>query len=495
MTDHSKRRLAPGTIALGVLMLAAASWPRPAMGQGKTVVDQLTFPKLKEIPMPAVARETLPNGMKILLVEDHDFPIVGFQVMVRGGMLAEPPGKAGLAELTGIVLRSGGTQALTGDALDELLDRCGASISANAAADSIRLGGQTLVEYSDRVLPLLADILRRPAFQQDKLDLASRRMSSSIARRNDQAMGIAQREFTKLLYGKGSPYARQLEYADLQGVTRDDLVAYHAKVFRPDQALLAVFGDFKTADMKARLAQLFGDWKAGGRPAVYRVPPVPPAKGSVNYVEKKDIAQTFIFLGHPGLRHDDPDYPAVQVMSDLLGGGFASRIFKKVRTEMGLAYGAGGNIVPAYDHAGFFFFYTSTKPSTTLLALQTILDEVKRIREEPVTEEELNYAKSAYLNSYAFDFDSREKIVRRLLTYEFYGYPADFNTRLRNAVEKVTRDDVARVAKKHLQPALLSVVAVGIKEQFDKPLDVIGPVTTLDITIPEPPKAGTKPGK
>jgi len=139
----------------------------------------------------------------------------------------------------------------------------------------------------------------------------------------------------------------------------------------------------------------------------------------VNYVEKKDIAQTFIFLGHPGLRHDDPDYPAVQVMSDLLGGGFASRIFKKVRTEMGLAYGAGGNIVPAYDHAGFFFFYTSTKPSTTLLALQTILDEVKRIREEPVTEEELNYAKSAYLNSYAFDFDSREKIVRRLLTYEF----------------------------------------------------------------------------
>jgi len=142
--------------------------------------------------------------------------------------------------------------------------------------------------------------------------------------------------------------------------------------------------------------------------------------------------------------------------------------------------------VPAYDHQGFFFFYTSTKPSTTTVALRAILDEVKRIREAPVTDEELNYARSAYLNTYAFDFDSKENVMLRLLTYDFYGYPPDFNTRLRNAVEKVTKEEVRRVATKHLQPDLLSMVAVGIKEQFDKPLDTFGPVNPIDLTIPEP---------
>jgi zinc protease len=494
MTERRNRATAPGTLALAACLACLVTAPQLALAQGKTVADQLTYPKLKDIPMPAVARETLPNGMKLLLVEDHDFPVVGFQAIVRGGMLAEPAGRTSLTELVGTVLRTGGTEAMNGDAMDEQLDRMGSSITSSGTVDSVRVGGRALVEYTDKVLPLFAEVLMKPAFAQNKLDLAKRQRASNIARRNDNVQGVAQREFIKLLYGKESPYARQLEYADLEPVTRDDLVAYHAKVFRPDQTLIAVFGDFKADQMKARLVQLFGGWKAAGPAPAYRVPAVPPAKGSLNYIEKKDVAQTFLFLGHPGFRFDDPDYPAVQVMSDLLGGGFASRIFKKVRTEMGLAYGAGGSVVPAYDHQGFFFFYTSTKPESTTVALGAILDEVKRIREAPVTDEELNYAKSAYLNTYAFDFDSKEKIIRRLLNYDFYGYPADFNTRVRNAVEKVTKDDVLRVAKKHLQPNVLSIVAVGIKEQFDKPLDTFGPVTVIDITIPEP-KAPAGPKK
>jgi predicted Zn-dependent peptidase len=477
-------------LALTFAFAGALAVSEFASAQGRTVLDQLTYPKLNDIPTPTVVRETLPNGMKLLLVEDHEFPVVGLQAFVRGGMLAEPAGKSAVTELVGDVLRSGGTQALTGDAMDERLDRLGASLSSSGDVNAVRISGRSLTEHLDAVLPLFADMLRKPAFAADKLALAKRMLASTIARRNDDVQEVTSREFMKLLYGKGSPYARQLEYANLDSVTRDDLVAYHAKTFRSDATTIAVFGDFKTEDLKRRLVQLFGDWKAQGVLTTYRAPPPPPAKGSVNYVEKKDVEQTFLFLGHPGLRYDDPDYPAVRVMTDLLGGGFASRIFKKVRTEMGLAYGAGGYMVPAYDHPGFFIFYTSTKPSTTTVALRAILDEVKRIREAPVTDEELNYAKSAYLNTYAFDFDSKEKVIRRLLTYDFYGYPPDFNTRLRNAVEKVTKEDVLRVAKKHLQPDLLAIVAAGIKEQFDKPLDTFGPVTVIDITIPEPkPKA------
>lgn len=486
MTARRNRRVAPGMLALTLVVAGALAVPQLAGAQGKTVIDQLTYPKLNDIPMPTVVRETLPNGVKLVLVEDHEFPVVGLQAFVRGGMLAEPAGKAGVTELVGDVLRSGGTLTMTGDVMDERLDRLGASLSSSGDTNSVRVSGRSLTEHLDAVLPLFADMLRKPAFAEDKLALARRRLASTISRRNDDVLGVTQREFLKLLYGKGSPYARQIEYADLDGVIRDDLVSFHAKTFRPDATTIAVFGDFKTDDMKGRLAQLFGDWKAQGVAPAYRAPAPPPARGSVNYVEKKNVEQTFLFLGHPGFRYDDPDYPAVRVMTDLLGGGFASRIFKKVRTEMGLAYGAGGFIVPAYDHQGFFFFYTSTKPSTTTVALRAILDEVKRIREAPVTDEELNYAKSAYLNTYAFDFDSKEKVIRRLLTYDFYGYPPDFNTRLRNAVEKVTKEDVLRVAKKHLQPDLLSILAVGIKEQFDQPLDTFGPVNVIDISIPEP---------
>ncbi len=489
MTARRNRRAAPNVAALALFVVCALALPQIAAAQGKTVIDQLNYPRLHDITPPAVVRDTLPNGVKLLLVEDHEFPVVGFQAMIRGGILAETAGQAGLTQVVGNVLRSGGTEALTGDAMDERLDRLGASISSFGGVDAVRVGGRSLTENVDAVLALFADVIRKPAFADDKVALAKRQLASGIARRNDEVMGLAQREFIKLLYGKGSPYARQLEYADLDPIARKDLVAYHAKTFRPDVTTIAVSGDFKTDEMKRKLAQLFGDWKAQGPVPAYRAAAMPAAKGSVNYIEKKDVAQTFIFLGHPGLRYDDPDYPAVRVMTDLLGGGFASRIFKKVRTEMGLAYGAGGAMVPEYDHQGFFFFYTSTKPSTTSIALRAILDEVKRIREVPVTDEELAYAKSSYLNSYAFDFDSKEKVLRRLLTYDFYGYPADFNTRLRNGVEKVTKEDVLRVAKKHLQPDLLSIVAAGIKEQFDKPLDTFGPVNVIDITIPEPKKA------
>ncbi len=303
-------------------------------------------------------------------------------------------------------------------------------------------------------------------------------------------MGIVVREFQKLVYGARSPYARQVEYEDVDRLTREDLAAFHATYYRPDATILAVWGDFKAKEMKAEIARLLGGWKAKG-PAP-KIPPaaVPPQKPSLNYVEKKDVEQTFILAGQLGLRLDDPDYPAIHVMSEILGGSFASRIFVKVRTEKGLAYAAGGSMSETYDHLGAFYFFTSTKPSTTAETLAAVLEEIRKIREAPVTDAELARAKEGYLNGYAFAYDSTAKIVKRLATYEFYGYPADFNVKLRDAIEKVTKDDVLRVAKSRLNPDALTIVAVGRQDQFDKPLSTFGKVTALDITIPEPKAAG-----
>lgn len=486
--DRILRKTAFGTLALLLLALpvfAAAKKPR--------VVDTLVFPKLNDIRMPKVERATLPDGLKVILVEDHEFPVVEMRILVRGGKVAEPQGKAGLSELFGQVHRTGGTRSMDGDRVDEFLERIGAKIESSVSDAYGTLSAKMLKENLNDVLPLYVEFLSEPDFAEDKVELAKTHLYGVIARRNDEVMGLARREILKVIYGAASPYARQFEYADVDGLTREDLLAFHRTYYRPDNAVLAVWGDFDTAAMKDRLARAFAGWKAEGpRPEIpepFLFPPEP----SIHYIEKKDVEQTFLFAGHLGLRQDDPDFPAVNMLSEILGGSMASRLFTQIRTLKGLAYGAGGYMVPAYDHPGVFYFYTSTKPSTTAEALKTLLEELNRIRTEPVTEEELDRAKQGYLNAYAFEFDSTSKIVNRLLTYDFYGYPPDFNTRLKDAIEKVTREDVLHAAKKHLHVDQLAILAIGVQEKFDRPLSEFGKVQVLDVTIPEPPVKETVP--
>ncbi len=467
----------------GLLTACAVKKPAPL---GKEVVDHLNYPKLNPIQMSAVTRETLPNGIKLILIEDHELPVISMRAVVKGGKLAQPQDKPALAGLFGEVQRTGGVKSMSGDEMDTFLERIGASIETNVRDDFGTVTAKTLTEQLDKVLPLFAEVLESPAFAQEKIDLAKTHLNSEISRRNDQVMGIARREFLKLVYGERSPYARQFEYDDVAAVTRRDLVDYHKLVYRPDSTIIAVWGDFNSGDMKDKLEIAFGGWESQGPTPTYKAPALPSPAPSVNYAEKKDVEQTTVLMGHLGLRYDDPDFPAINVLSEILGGGMASRMFMNIRTLKGLAYGAGGFMVPAYDHLGAFYFYTATKPSTTTEAIKAMLEEINKIREAPVSDEELSRAKEGYLNTYAFEFDSTEKIATRLATYDLYGYPADFNARLRDAIEKVTKEDVLRVAKKDLHPELLTVLAIGNQAQFDKPLSTFGQVKNVDLTIPEP---------
>lgn len=471
------------TLAVGALVAS------PAAGQAAKALrpfEKLQYPALNEIRSPAVTRESLSNGVTLLLVEDHELPTISFRAVIRGGTIAEPRGKTGLTELFSMAHRTGGTRSMTGDQLDEFLERIGASVEASVSQAYATVGGNTLVEHVDKVLPVLVEVLTAPAFSQDKIDLAKTQLRGVIARRNDNVNGIGMREFNKLIYGKDSPYARQIEYDDLDGLSREDLLAFHARTFRPDQTILAVWGDFDTAQMKQKIESLLAGWSSSGPAPTYKTPTVPAPAASVNYIEKKDLEQSYIFVGHASLRLDDPDYPAVLVMNNVLGSGMSSRIFKRVRTEKGLAYSARGAIMPAYDHSGALYAMASTKPGSTAEALGTIIGEIKAIREGLPTDAEMKLAKDGYLNSYAFQFDSTAKVVNRLQEYLFYGYPQDFNKTLRDKVEKVTKEDVQRVAQKHLHPEALAILAIGKADAFDKPLSTFGTVNTVDITIPEP---------
>ena len=312
-------------------------------------------------------------------------------------------------------------------------------------------------------------------------------MSGGIARRNDEPHGIAEREFTNIVYGKNTPYGWQEEYDTINRVTRADLVNFYRRYFFPANTMLAVWGDFNAPEMKARLEKLFADWTVE-QPPVPAFPPVSAKPAAGTYLaSKSDVTQTFFSMGQLGGVLKDKDYPALEIMADILGGGFQSRLFRRVRTEMGNAYEIEADWGANYDHPGLFVISGSTKSVSTVETLQAILEEVERIRSTEVSEEELKTAKDTALNSLVFAFDTKAKTLGRILNYEYYGYPRDFIQQYQRAIEAVTRADVLRVAKQYLAPADFTIVAVGNPEQFGQPLSKLGrPVTAIDLTIPEP---------
>jgi zinc protease len=466
---------------LAVIVIAAAP---PAFAQRHW--KDLTYPLLRDIQVPEVDQMELANGLKLYLLEDHSFPKVEGIALIRTGDRFEPADKVGLAGLVGQVMRTGGTTKHPGEEIDRMLENAGAFVETGIGTTSASASIFALKEDLPMALEILADLLQNPAFPEDKIELSKVQERTAISRRNDDVMGIASREFVKILYGPDSPYGRTTEYATIDAITRDDLIAFHSKYFHPNQTALGLWGDFDKAEVKTLVEKHFGSWE---RKKV-DFPPLPevPAdwKASINFIPKDDVNQTNLRMGHLGGRRDDPDFFAMQVMSEILGGSFSSRLFRRVRTELGLAYAASASWGAGWDRPGSFFIFCNTKSESTLQATEVILKEVRRITVEPVTDDELRVAKEGILNSFVFNFDTTGKIVRRLMTYDYYGYPSDFLQKYKANIEKITPDDILKAAKKHIKPDKLILLAVGRAEDFDKPLSTLGEVNTIDISIPPP---------
>jgi len=443
---------------------------------------ELTYPALGDIRIPDVKRVKLANGMQLFLLEDHELPLIRMSAMIRTGSVYVPADKVGLSDITGEVMRTGGTTSKTGDEIDEELEQIAASVETGIGESSGSASVSVLKEDIDTGLAILADVLMNPAFREDKIELAKIQHRSDISRRNDNVRQITGREFNKIIYGPQSIYARQTEYVTIDNITRDDLVAFHKKFYRPNNMMLAVWGDFDTDRMIAMIEKAFSEWEK----ADVEIPAVPKVqyefKSTVNLVRKDDINQACIRLGHIGGLMSDPDYFALLVMNRAL----SDRVFKNVRSREGLAYSAYGSYGAGYDHPGAFVVECQTKSGATVYATRAMIDEVSKITESEITDEELALAKEGFLNSFVFNFESRGQIVRRLMTLEYFGYPADFLLKIKANVEKVTKADVLRVAKKHLHPDKLQILAVGKPDDFDGPLSVLGPVNEIDITIPMP---------
>lgn len=469
------------------LILLLLAW-RPAFADTPKHYTDLTFPTPPEVKLPKYSRFQLANGMTVYLMEDHELPLVGGTALIRTGDRLEPADKVGLAGLTGVVMRSGGTQTRPADRLNEFLEQRAASVEVGIGETSGSVSFNCLTEDVNDVFSVFAEVLRSPAFPQDKLDLEKTQARGGIARRNDDPNGIVDREFRKLIYGNTSPYGRTVEYATLDQISRQDLVNFHQTYVQPDRLLLGIVGDFDSAAMRRRIEATFGNWQAEQTsppklPAASQV-----AQGGIFFVNQPQLTQSNIQIGQLGGRADSPDYPALSVMNGVLNG-FGGRLFNEIRSRQGLAYSVYAYWGPQYDYPGLFTAGGQTRSQATVPFIKSVFAEIEKIRSTPISATELKYAQDLVLNSFIFNFQDPAQTLSRLLRYEYFGYPSDFIFRYQKRVATTTIADVQRVAQTYLKPASLVTLVVGKEAAIQPPLASLGTVRSIDITIPES-KAG-----
>ena len=443
----------------------------------------IKFPPLKAPKKVKPEIIKLENGLTVLLLKDSELPVVSGKIMFHAGSVFDPKGKEGLTDIFSDVIRSGGNALMSGDEMDEYLEGTASSIETSSDDTSVSVSFDCLKENFDKVFDLFSATITNPSFEQIKIEIAKARMKSSIVRRNDNPRAIARRVFSRRIYGLNSPYSKLPELATVAAITRDDLINYHRKYFSGKNAVMYIFGDFNEKEIKKLLKGKFGKLQAGEKIAIPQE--IKPEKPGVYFVQREGITQSNIVFGNlVKMKKSNPDYPAAVIFSRILGGGFSSRFMKTIRRDMGLSYSPHAYIYAPYEYYGFFLGAINTRLDATAKVIEIAKNIIADIQKNGVGEDELNQVKDEYLNSYVFQFDSKEKQVAKQAIYTFYGYPVDFNERFFNAIKKVSAKDVQNVAKKYIDLDNLIITVVGDATKFDKPLSTFGKVYPVDITIP-----------
>ena len=451
--------------------------------------EKIPIPALPEFKPQQPKRIELKNGIVLFLQEDHELPFVYGSVLIPGGARNEDPSKLGLVDLYGQTWRTSGSEKMSGDAMDDLLEAKAAHIETGGGSESTSLSWDSLKGDADQVFGLALDLLLHPKFNEQKLQLAKQQEATGIVRRNDDESEIANREAAKLVYGAKSAYARQPELATVGAVTLADLQAWHERTIH-GKLIVSVSGDFDSASMETKLRAAFE-----GMPHVQ--PPQPfhesfqEPNRALYFINKGDVNQSNVQIVGLGTDRHNPDVPTLAVMNDILGGGFASRLFQTVRTKLGLAYAVGGGYGFAYDHPALFRVEVLTKSESTVDATKAALDIIAGLDSTPFTEEELKRAKDNILNSFLFRYDNKEKVLAEQVRLEFYGYPPNYLETYQAALKKVSIADLTAAAKKYIHPDRLAVLVVGNQPEIKPGLDALslGSVHPIDITIPGAPAA------
>ena len=408
----------------------------------------------------APTKITTANGMTVVVLEQHFLPIVEIHALVKTGSAQDPPDKAGVANLVASLLDEG-TTTRTSKQLAEHIDFIGGSLEVKASEDFTTASARVLKKDIDLGFVLLADILMHPAFAKQEFERVRSQIQGEIASDNDDPGHVAMKAFNKLIF-PNHPYRWPVNGTDetLAKITLADVQGFYAKEYLPNQVILTIVGDVTVEQATTLVQTHFGGWKKGLTPVRTVKKPATIEKKAVNLIEK-DLTQSTIVLGHGGISRTNPDFYAVTVMNHILGaGGFSSRLMDSIRDKQGLAYG----IMSHYDARsmpGSFWVNLQTRTEATNQAITGVLAEMKAIRDAPVTDQELGEAKSFLMGSFPLRLDSTAKLAQVLAQVEFFGLGFDYFTQYPKWIERVSKEDVQRVAKQYLDPQHYALVVVG----------------------------------
>jgi zinc protease len=462
-----------------------------AFGQAALPTRPEQLPKAAPLTFtpPQVLRESLPNGLTLLMLPDHSLPLVRLFAVVRAGSIYDPPDKVGLAEVSGAALETGGTQKFPADRMQETLEALAAQLQASVGEEYGQVSLDLLSKDLNTGLPIFADLLVHPACAQEKLAIEKARISEELKRQNEEPWLISDIETKKLLYGPASPWARTPKVQDVEKISREDVLAFHARYFTPSGTLIAAAGDFDPERLSREITELLGGWPA----RKVDLPPVAAApaedKPSVVVMDKPDLTQATLFVaelcGKRGRAEGfNQDRYAMDVMNFILGGGgFTSRLTKEIRSNRGLAYTVRSSYSFGTDR-GTFAARCQTGVGTTAEACSVIRDTVKAMTEKPPSDEELALAKESLLNVFVFNYQNAGRIVLQSAIQDFYGFPADYMASYPERIGRVTADDCLKVAQKYLHPDRMTTVVLGPAQKLKEPMQSFGTVEVK--ALPEP---------
>jgi zinc protease len=458
-----------------VLAFGACAAPRPAW--------ELPPPPASDAPLVrpgALERSELPNGMRVLTLQDRRLPRIALGLTVRRGEASVPLAQAGLASFTADLMErgAGDRDAL---ALAQAVEGIGASLSVFAGWDSMGVRVSGLSRDLDQLLEILADVALRPRLEPAEAERLRGETLAALQRARDDPATLAAWNTARALYPEhryGLPQAGVPEsVAGLDALAAQDL---HARWFVPSNAIFSASGDFERADLDARVAALFGGWTGGDPPSPGPPPPAEtPAARRVVIVDRPDLEQTHITLAHEGIARTDPERIPVQLMNAVLGGsGFSSRLMKSVRAEAGLAYGVGSGF-SLRRQPGPFLVSTSTRVPETRRVVDLLLAGIEGMRGQPPERSELRNAQMLAVGEFSLGLETSAAVVASLVDLDVYGLPEDSLDTYRARVRAVTPAETAEAAKRLLHPERMAIVLVGPADRLEPLAEGLGPVEVV----------------
>jgi zinc protease len=475
------------TLAFALLISALVYAQQPAPGDSKQLPSKVTRlnrapvnNEILKVKLPHPAEFQLPNGLTVLVLEQHKLPTINCSLWIKSGALSDPAEIPGLASFTAAQLREGTAKRKSTQIATEL-DELGATFNAFSGfgGNLTVINSSGLSDSADKVMDLMSDIVLNPSFPADELEKFRRQQSAFLIQQRSSPGFLANERFARAVYGDFPASILAPTPDSLKKASPEVLKDFHDKYYGPNNAMLAIAGDMTLAQAKALVTKYWGAWKNHPVPESKLAAVPAPGAAKVYLVDRPGSVQSNILAGGLSLRRADPDYIALVVANRILGGGAAARLFSNLREEKGYTYGAYSR-VNGDLFRGTFVANTEVRNAVTDGSLHELMYELKRLRDEKVPQSELEEAKRSIISSFALSLENPAGIINSWMNAKYYGLPADYWDRYSDEIAKVDVDTVQRMAKKYVDLEHLQIVVVGDAKQVREAVAKYGNVEAFD---------------